>query len=204
MGKIKLNENELSHLVHQILEQKNKHVTCERCDWDWDITADDEDPYLCHMCGHRNDSKTKKRLKEQDVNEPNQFVEINLQDLINQRNQNTPTGPIKILFDKLYNKELVTKSLDLEVYYSFMNFSQGPKLNSFSNLKYDPSQKYISGSVSITKVLYKGQDVTELVKIITNDGSLTKKMVKESAYDVFRSFVKNLGLEVGQIKVMLF
>jgi len=204
MGKIKLNENELSHLVHKILEQKDKHVNCERCDWEWDITADDEDPYLCHMCGHRNDSKSKKRLKEQDVDEPNQFVDINFQDLLNQHIQNTPTGPIKILFDKLYNRELVSKSLDLEVYYSFENFSQGPKFSSFPNLKYDPSQKYVSGSVSIKKVLYKGQDVTEIVKIVTKNNSLIKEMVKSSAYDVFRSFVKNLGLEVGKVKVNLF
>jgi hypothetical protein len=204
MGKIKLNENELSHLVHQILEQKNKHVTCERCDWDWDITADDEDPYLCHMCGHRNDSKSKKRLKEQDVDEPNQFVEINLQDILRQHIQNIPQGPIKILFDKLHNKELTYKFQDLEVYYSFKNFSQGPKFSSFLNPKYDPTEEYVSASVRIYKILYKGFDVTELVKLITNKGGYVKQLVTSYVYDVLRSLSKNLGLEVGQIKVTFF
>ena len=50
--RIRLTENELTDLVHRILETKNKHVTCERCDWEWDITAKDDDPYLCHMCGY--------------------------------------------------------------------------------------------------------------------------------------------------------
>lgn len=205
MGKIKLNENELSHLVHQILEQKNKHVTCVRCDWDWDITADDEDPYLCHMCGHRNDSKTKKRLKEQDVNEPNQFVEINLQDILRQHIQNIPQGPIKILFDKLHNKELTYKFQDLEVFFIFDMFSPGSEFSRFRDQKkYDPTEEYVSASVRIYKILYKGLDVTELVKLITNKGGYVKQLVTSYVYDVLRSLSKNLGLEVGQIKVTLF
>lgn len=205
MGKIKLNENELSHLVHQILEQKNKHVTCERCDWDWDITADDEDPYLCHMCGHRNDSKSKKRLKEQDVNEPNQFREISLQDILRQHIQNIPQGPIKILFDKLHNKELTYKFQDLEVFFIFDMFSPGAEFSRFSNQKkYDPTEEYVSASVRIYKILYKGLDVTELVKLITNKGGYVKELVTSYVYDLLRSLSKNLGLEVGQIKVTLF
>lgn len=205
MGKIRLNEKELSHLVHQILEQKNKHVSCERCDWDWDITADDEDPYLCHMCGHRNDSKSKKRLKEQDVDEPNQFREIDLQDILKQHTQNIPRGPIKILFDKLHNKELVYKFMDLEVFFVFDMFSQGGKFSPLTKQKkYDSTDEYVSASVRIDKILYKGIDVKELVALITNNGGYVKQLVVSYAYDRLGSLSKNLGLQVGQIKVRLF
>lgn len=205
MGKIRLNEKELSHLVHQILEQKNKHVSCERCDWDWDITADDEDPYLCHMCGHRNDSKSKKRLKEQDVDEPNQFREIDLQDILKQHTQNIPRGPIKILFDKLHNKELVYKFMDLEVFFVFDTFSQGGKFSPLTKQKkYDSTDEYVSASVRIDKILYKGIDVKELVALITNNGGYVKQLVVSYAYDRLGSLSKNLGLQVGQIKVRLF
>lgn len=205
MGKIRLNEKELSHLVHQILEQKNKHVSCERCDWDWDITADDEDPYLCHMCGHRNDSKSKKRLKEQDVDEPNQFREIDLQDILKQHTQNIPQGPIKILFDKLHNKELVYKFMDLELFFVFDMFSQGGKFSPLKKQKkYDSTEEYVSASVRIDKILYKGIDVKELVALITNNGGYVKQLVESYTYDRLRSLSKNLGLQVGQIKVRLF
>lgn len=205
MGKIKLNEKELSHLVHQILERKNKHVSCERCDWDWDITADDEDPYLCHMCGHRNDSKSKKRLKEQDVDEPNQFREIDLQDILKQHTQNIPQGPIKILFDKLHNKELLYKFMDLEVFFVFDMFSQGGEFSPLTKQKkYDSTDKYVSASVRIDKILYKGIDVKELVVLITNNGGYVKRLVVSYAYDRLGSLSKNLGLQVGQIKVRLF
>jgi hypothetical protein len=203
--KIRLTEDQLTDLVYRILESKKKHVCCERCDWEWDITAEDEDPYLCHMCGHRNDSKSKKRLKEQDVDEPNQFREIDLQDILKQHTQNIPKGPIKILFDKLHNKELTYKFDDLEVFFIFDMFSPGGELPRFRDQKkYDPTEKYVSASVRIYKILYKGFDVTKLVKLITNKGGYVKELVRSHVYDVLRSLSKNLGLEVGQIKVTLF
>lgn len=27
------------------------HVKCDNCGWEWDIEAEDENPYLCHQCG---------------------------------------------------------------------------------------------------------------------------------------------------------
>ena len=203
--KVRLTEDQLTDLVYRILESKKKHVCCERCDWEWDITAEDEDPYLCHMCGHRNDSKSKKGLKEQDVDEPNQFREIDLQDILKQHTQNIPKGPIKILFDKLHNKELTYKFDDLEVFFIFDMFSPGGELPRFRDQKkYDPTEKYVSASVRIYKILYKGFDVTKLVKLITNKGGYVKELVRSHVYDVLRSLSKNLGLEVGQIKVTLF
>ena len=225
--KIRLSEDQLTDLVHQILESKNKHVTCNRCDWDWDIPAEDEDPYLCHMCGHRNDKKENKEgagpydapafemepdhttfkheYTEQDDEEPNQFREIDLQDILKQHTQNIPKGPIKILFDKLHNKELTYKFDDLEVFFIFDMFSPGGELPRFRDQKkYDPTEKYVSASVRIYKILYKGFDVTKLVKLITNKGGYVKELVRSHVYDVLRSLSKNLGLEVGQIKVTLF
>ena len=31
-----------------------KDVTCDNCEWSWDIEPDDKHPYLCHQCGHEN------------------------------------------------------------------------------------------------------------------------------------------------------
>ena len=58
---IKISESDLIVVITKILnESSSKDVTCERCDWSWDISSDDEDPYLCHMCGHRNDPSENK------------------------------------------------------------------------------------------------------------------------------------------------
>ena len=31
-------------------------VECIKCEWDWTIESDDEDPYLCHKCGYDNEN----------------------------------------------------------------------------------------------------------------------------------------------------
>jgi len=201
MKKIKLTEDQLTDLVHRILESKNKHVTCERCDWEWDITTEDEDPYLCHMCGHRNDTESKKRVSEQDDNQP-QFVSVEfLNDDPFQQTQN-PKGPLKIIYEKLSGKEFVVKEDDLEVQYIFGGFLPGEKYNIFYDA--DVDKRYVSAKVVIKKVLYKGMDVTTLIQKITNEGGWTKQMVKNDAYDRLRSVAKNLGMTVGKIRVDLY
>jgi hypothetical protein len=201
MKKIKLTEDQLTDLVHRILESKNKHVTCERCDWEWDITTEDEDPYLCHMCGHRNDTESKKRVSEQDDNQP-QYVSVEfLNDDPFQQTQN-PKGPLKIIYEKLSGKEFVVKEDDLEVQYIFGGFLPGEKYNIFYDA--DVDKRYVSAKVVIKKVLYKGMDVTTLIQKITNEGGWTKQMVKNDAYDRLRSVAKNLGMTVGKIRVDLY
>lgn len=219
--KIKLTENELTDLVHRILESKNKHVTCERCDWDWDITAEDEDPYLCHMCGHRNDKKENKEgagpydapafemepdhttfkheYTEQDDEEP-QYVSIDFSDEPFEKllQSKTLKGPYKIIHEKLSGKEFRAVSDNLDITYKFVGVSPGEKYNWFF---YKPKQgeEFVSALVHIEKVLYKGQDVTEIVKLITNRGGQVRSIVKGNAYDRLNQLSKNLGLLVGQI-----
>jgi len=201
--RIRLTENELTDLVHRILESKNKHVCCERCDWEWDITAEDEDPYLCHMCGHRNDTESKKRVSEQDDDEP---IYVNAK-FVNDNpfeKKKSDLGPIKIIYDKLLNKEFVANEEDLEVHYIFGGFSPGEKYRAFYGKEDQLEMKYISGDVVIKKVIFKGQDVTELVRRITSNGGWTKNLVKDDAWDRLRTISKNLGMDVGQIRVTFY
>ena len=227
--KIRLTENELTDLVHRILETKNKHVTCERCDWEWDITAEDDDPYLCHMCGHRNDKKENKegvgafnapafemdpdhttfkhQYTEQDDDEDRRYVSV---DFLNDepfkklQQSKTPKGPFKIIYEKLSGKEFVVKEDDLEVHYIFGGFSPGEKYNIFYGTEGDVDKRYVSAKVVITKVLYKGMDVTPLIQKITNEGGWTKQMVKGDAWDRLTSIAKNLGITVGKIRVDIY
>lgn len=199
--KVRLTEDQLTDLVYRILESKKKHVCCERCDWEWDITAEDEDPYLCHMCGHRNDNKSKKRLKEQDVNEP-QYVSIEMLNDEPFLQTKTHKGPLKIIYEKLNGKEFVVEEDDLEVHYIFGGFSPGEKYDMFYHK--DVDKRYVSAKVVIKKVLYKGMDVTPLVLKITNEGGWTKQMVKGDAWDRLTSIAKNLGMTVGKIRVDLY
>jgi predicted nucleic-acid-binding Zn-ribbon protein len=34
--------------------QKFKKITCDSCDWTWDLAEGGEDPYTCHKCGNIN------------------------------------------------------------------------------------------------------------------------------------------------------
>lgn len=222
--KIRLSEDQLTDLVHQILESKNKHVTCNRCDWDWDITAEDEDPYLCHMCGHRNDKKENKEgagpydapafemepdhttfkheYTEQDDEEERRFVSVEFLNDEPFQQTKTSKGPLKIIYDKLSGKEFVVEEDDLEVHYIFGGFSPGEKYDMFYHK--DVDKRYVSAKVVIKKVLYKGMDVTPLVLKITNEGGWTKQMVKGDAWDRLTSVAKNLGMTVGKIRVDLY
>jgi hypothetical protein len=39
-----------------ILNESVKHgaVTCDKCNWHWNISDGGSDPYVCHKCGHNN------------------------------------------------------------------------------------------------------------------------------------------------------
>jgi hypothetical protein len=45
---------------------KIKEVTCDNCDWNWEIEINDDRKYLCHQCGYDNELKEfdMKALKE--------------------------------------------------------------------------------------------------------------------------------------------
>lgn len=44
--------------TYQIFEiAKIKEVTCENCDWNWEIEINDDRKYLCHRCGYDNELK---------------------------------------------------------------------------------------------------------------------------------------------------
>lgn len=194
--KIRLTENELTDLVHRILESKNKHVCCKRCDWEWDITAEDEDPYLCHMCGHRNDDKEKNKMFE-NVNEQEEITHVSFSEEPFKHQYKLPRQ-YEILREKLINKEFTVTSDNLDITYKFVGISPGEKYN-WIFYKPKEGEEYVSALVNIEKVLYKGQDVTEIVKLITNRGGQVRSIVKGSAYDRLYQLSKNLGLLVGQI-----
>ena len=221
--KIRLSEDQLTDLVHRILESKNKHVNCKQCDWEWDITAEDNDPYLCHMCGHRNDKKENKEgsgsydapafemdpdhttfkheFSEQPDDEERRFVNIvSIPDVPIEKK--LPKGPLKIIYEKLNGKEFVVKEDDLEIHYIFGGFSPGEKYEIF--YKEDVDKRYVSAKVVIKKVMYKGMDVTPLIQRITNEGGWTKQMVKNDAWNRLSSLSKNFGMTVGKIRVDLY
>ena len=43
---------------YRLLSEQTKKFDCKKCDHSWKIEKDDNDPYLCHMCGY--DSKNEK------------------------------------------------------------------------------------------------------------------------------------------------
>lgn len=210
MKKVRLNESELTELVHQILERKNKHVTCERCDWEWDITAEDEDPYLCHMCGHRNHkSENKEGVGAYDApafqvepdhvtfkHEYNEDIVI-LDDDDESTKDNKKDEPIKILKAKLVGKPFqLTMGVDDQttVEYQIKDLALGKNYPSFFTRKEDMDEKYVSGLIEIQKVLYRGQDVTELVKNITNSGGAVKNEVKDNVWLKVQKLSKHFDL----------
>jgi hypothetical protein len=42
---------------YKLLSERTNKFDCKKCDHSWKIEKDDNDPYLCHMCGY--DSKNK-------------------------------------------------------------------------------------------------------------------------------------------------
>jgi hypothetical protein len=35
--------------------ESNSNITCDTCNWNWDIEIDDDRKYLCHKCGYDNE-----------------------------------------------------------------------------------------------------------------------------------------------------
>jgi hypothetical protein len=40
------------------------NVMCDECGWGWEMETGDDDPYICHRCGHDNEPKLTEGLKE--------------------------------------------------------------------------------------------------------------------------------------------
>lgn len=212
--KIILTENELTDLVHRILESKNKHVTCERCDWEWDITADDEDPYLCHMCGHRNHKEeSKEGVGAYDAPafevEPDHVTfkhEYNEEIVIFQdgdtEKESDKVEPIRILRQKLLNKPFelnMGTGGETLVQYVIKGLGYGKKPELF--WERHPDKEYVSGSVKILKVTYRGQDVTQLLLDVTNSGAGVKNEVKNEVWTKVNNLSKHFGITPKKFEV---
>jgi len=54
----------MKHLIRKILLEtvKDGKVICDDCGWSWDISADGDDLYVCHKCGHDNTPKSQSNL----------------------------------------------------------------------------------------------------------------------------------------------
>lgn len=75
------------------------NVTCDKCDWQWNIEKDDDRKYLCHKCGYDNELKEfdMKSLDKWEMENPNvslPFQETKLSDntFIREFSQNTDSG----------------------------------------------------------------------------------------------------------------
>lgn len=207
--KIRLSESDLYNIVRRVIESKKNHVCCNRCDWEWDITPDDNDPYLCHMCGNRNDPQESNEVfSEQENNEPNYvqitFPEEPFNELENDGSSNNlPDGPIKILNNKFAGKSFTVKDDDFEVDYNIQQITAGRKtqLGFFPKHELEPGERSISGWGKIEKVLYRGHDITPIIKKITNSGGKVKEMAKLDAIERVSKISKHFGLYPEKFKI---
>jgi hypothetical protein len=199
--KIRITESDLYDIVRRVIESKKNHVECERCDWEWDITPEDEDPYLCHMCGHRNDlQENKKMFSEQEENEPNYveilFPEEPFRSIESSFPESLPDGPIKILNQKFTKIPFTAKDGDFEIEYKVEKIGPGRKFRGGWPESYNlpPNETQFSGWGTILKVLYKGQDVTDIVKNITRTGGKAKEIAEYDFYKRVERISKHLHL----------
>lgn len=46
-------------LFEEYIAEKLTHgvVTCDKCNWEWELTDGGHDPYVCHECWHDNDPR---------------------------------------------------------------------------------------------------------------------------------------------------
>jgi len=227
---IKISEEDLYYSIKKIMEGKDNHVVCERCDWDWDITSEDEDPYLCHMCGHRNDPQENKEgvgaydapafemepdhttfkheYSEQDEPTRDQYIRFvtPLEDEPFDFWDKIPDGPLKILNKKFSGKEYTTEDDDFEITYGIEAIGPGRKFIGgwLSDFTLKPGQNSISGYGKLKKVIYKGQDVTDIVRRITNKGGTASEI---ASYDFSRrinTVAKALGLYPERFKISIY
>jgi len=220
--KIRITESDLYDIVRHVIESKKNHVECERCDWEWDISPKDEDPYLCHMCGHRNDPQENKEgagaydapafemepdhttfrheYSEQEEDEPNYvqilFPEEPFQSIETSFPERLPDGPIKILNQKFSQIPFTAKDGDFEIEYKVEKIGPGRKFTGgwLEDYKLQPNETLFSGWGKILKVFYKGQDVTDIVKNITRTGGKAKEIAEYDFYKRVERISKHLHL----------
>ena len=49
--KIKLTEEQIRRIL-EIVDSES--VTCDNCEWKWNLSDGGDDPFICHKCGHDN------------------------------------------------------------------------------------------------------------------------------------------------------
>jgi hypothetical protein len=106
---------------YKLLIERTKKFDCKKCDHSWKIEKDDNDPYLCHMCGY--DSKNKKydydKLKDfwNSYEEENEIDEVirnktkksEITDLVGKVKMKTPIGKLFSFNPKIGEEEEVTE-----------------------------------------------------------------------------------------------
>ena len=229
---IKISESDLLKSIKRIIsEGSSKDVICERCDWSWDISSDDEDPYLCHMCGHRNNpSENKEGVGAYDAPafemEPDhttfrhEYSEQDedgdlLHDLVTIQfmgedpyEPQIPEGPIKILNDKFADKEYSFfdgPNKSVKVTYKIDSIIPGRNKNMWGSNTYIPQEgdNTILIQTQIKKVEIGDMDVTDNLKMLTNRGGRVKDWVKWNADIRVTKIAKMFNLYVSKVSVLL-
>jgi len=57
MRKIHITEEQLKNIVELVTKTR---VICDKCEWSWKLSDGGDDPYICHKCGHNNETDLKK------------------------------------------------------------------------------------------------------------------------------------------------
>jgi hypothetical protein len=153
------------------------------------------------MCGHRNDpQENKKMFSEQEENEPNYveilFPEEPFRSIESSFPESLPDGPIKILNQKFTKIPFTAKDGDFEIEYKVEKIGPGRKFRGGWPESYNlpPNETQFSGWGTILKVLYKGQDVTDIVKNITRTGGKAKEIAEYDFYKRVERISKHLHL----------
>ena len=225
---VKLSESDLIEVITKILnESSSKDVTCERCDWSWDISSDDEDPHLCHMCGHRNDpSENKEGVGAYDApafemqsdhttfrHEYSEQDEVGFWETIQFMGEDPykpeiPEGPIKILNDKFRDKEYSFSdgpNKSVKVTYKIDSIIPGRNKSMWGSNTFIPQEgdNSIIVQTQIKKVEIGDMDVTENLKMLTNSGGMVKEWVKWNVDIRVTKIAKMFNLYVTKVSVIL-
>lgn len=228
---VKLSESDLIEVITKILnESSSKDVTCKRCDWSWDISSEDEDPYLCHMCGHRNDPSENKEgvgaydapafeMEPDHITFRHEYSEQDddgdlLHDLVTIQFMDVPyepkipEGPIKILNDKFRDKEYSFfdgPNKSVKVTYKIDSIIPGRNKNMWGSNTYiaQEGDNSIIVQAQIKKVEIGDMDVTENLKMLTTRGGRVKDWVKWNADIRVTKIAKMFNLYVTKVLVLL-
>jgi len=57
MRKIHITEEQLKNIVELVTKTR---VICDKCEWSWKLSDGGDDSYICHKCGHNNETDLKK------------------------------------------------------------------------------------------------------------------------------------------------